>query len=166
MVWGLAIPSKSFQSFLDGAFSYDFHEYLSLLGLGFVFVHVAVLMLDKYLPFSLIQVVVPFIDTYRPFWVGLGIISFYVLLLVTVTFYIRQWIGVKAFRAVHILSLFGYLGATLHGLFAGTDSALPITKFLYTGTFLVTFFMTAYWLVRRKLSSGDSQSAVTRVGAR
>ena len=150
MAWGLAIPSKIVQPVLEGTFTYDFHEYLSLLGLGFVLLHIVVLLFDKYLPFTLMQLLIPFIDTYRPFWVGLGIIGFYIFLVVTVTFYLRGQIGTKAFRTIHIFSLLGYLGATLHGLFAGTDSALPVTMVLYAGTFLVIVFLTVYWLVMRK----------------
>ncbi len=149
MVWGFAIPSKIFQPILEGIFSYDFHEHLSLLGLGFVILHVVVLMFDKYLPYNIIQILIPFTGTYRPLWVGVGIISFYLLLLVTFTFYLRQRIGAQAFRSIHLLSLVGYLGATMHGLFAGTDSALPIAKFLYAGTFLVVIFFMAYWLIMR-----------------
>ena len=149
MVWGFAIPSKIFQPILEGIFTYDFHEHLSLLGLGFVILHVVVLMFDKYLPYNIIQILIPFTGTYRPLWVGIGIISFYLLLLVTFTFYLRQQIGSKVFRSIHLLSLLGYLGATMHGLFAGTDSALPIAKFLYAGTFLVVAFFMAYWLIIR-----------------
>jgi sulfoxide reductase heme-binding subunit YedZ len=149
MVWGFAIPSKIFQPILEGIFSYDFHEHLSLLGLGFVILHVVVLMFDKFLPYNIIQILIPFTGTYRPLWVGIGIISFYLLLLVTFTFYLRQRIGAQAFRSIHLLSLVGYLGATMHGLFAGTDSALPIAKFLYAGTFLVVVFFMAYWLIMR-----------------
>ena len=163
MVWGFAIPSKIFQPFLETIFTYDFHEHLSLLGIGFVFLHVIVLLFDKYLPFNLIQILVPFTDTYRPLWVGLGIISFYLLFLVTATFYLRQQIGSKAFRSIHLLSLVAYLGATLHGLFAGTDSALPITNFLYAGTFLVVIFFTVYWLIMRLLGRDQKQAATTRV---
>ena len=50
-------------------------------------------MFDNFLPFNIFQILIPFIDTYRPFWVGLGIISFYILLMVTVTFYLRAQIG-------------------------------------------------------------------------
>lgn len=149
MVWGFAIPSKILQPALEGTFAYDFHEHLSLIGLGFIVLHVVVLMFDHYLPFSIFQILIPFVDTYRPLWVGLGIISFYILLLVTFTFYLRQQIGVKAFRSIHLLSLLGYYGTTLHGLFAGTDSALPITMVLYAGTFLIVIFMTVYWLFMR-----------------
>lgn len=147
MVWGMAISTKFFHPTVDGTYSYDFHEFLSLLGLGFVLLHIIVLMFDQFLPFNIWQIMIPFVDTYRPFWVGLGIIGFYLFLLVTVTFYLRKIIGAQLFRSIHTLSIVGYLGATLHGLFAGTDSALPVTKFLYGGTFLVVLFLTIYWVV-------------------
>jgi predicted ferric reductase len=164
MAWGLAIPSKIVQPVLEGTFTYDFHEYLSLLGLGFTLLHIIVLLFDNYLRFNILQLLIPFTDSYRPFWVGLGILSLYTFLVVTVTFYLRQFIGQQTFRSIHVFSLLGYLGATLHGLFAGTDSSLPITLFLYAGTFLVILFLTVYWLMMRRT---DKQASVrTVVGAR
>lgn len=163
MVWGMAISSKIFTPAVEGTYSYDFHEFLSLLGLGFVLLHVAVLLLDKYLTFSVWQILIPFVDSYRPLWVGLGVIGFYIFLLVTVTFYMRQAIGSQAFRSIHVLSLLGYLGATLHGLYAGTDSALPITTLIYAGTFLVVVFLTVYWLVMRQMSKPAEKKAAAVV---
>ncbi len=162
MVWGMAISSKFFHPAVDGSYSYDFHEFLSLLGLGFVVLHVVVLLLDKYLPFNLLQILIPFVDPYRPLWVGLGIVGFYIFLLVTVTFYIRKSIGTRAFRGIHLLSLLGYVGATLHGLYAGTDSALTITQLLYVGTALVVLFLTAYWIVLVVLSKREKAAAEAR----
>ena len=166
MVWGFAIPTGMVRPILENVFTYEFHEHLSLLGLGFVLVHVAVLLFDKYLPFSIVQILIPFTDTYRPLWVGLGIISFYVLLLVTFTFYLRPKIGSKAFRSIHVLSLVSYLGTTLHGLFAGTDSALPITMVIYAGTFLVVLFLTIYWLIMRPSRREEEHVTVTQISNR
>ena len=167
MVWGFAIPTGFVKPVLENIFTYDFHEHLSLLGLGFILVHMLVLLFDSYLPFSILQLLIPFTDTYRPFWVGLGIISFYLLLPVTFTFYVRQRIGAKAFRSIHVLSLVSYLGATLHGLFAGTDSVLPITVLIYAGTFLVVIFLTVYWLVLRTFKSNEQEHiTVTQVISR
>ena len=163
MVWGFAIPTGLVKPVLENIFTYDFHEHLSLLGIGFVLVHVVVLLFDKYLPFSIIRLLVPFTDTYRPIWVGLGIISFYLLLLVTFTFYIRQRIGAKVFRSIHILSILSYLGTTLHGLFAGTDSALPITMLIYADTFLVVVFLTVYWLIMRGFKKDEEHITVTQI---
>lgn len=144
--WGLAVSSKIFDPWLERLFTFDFHEHLSLLSLGFVVLHVAVLMLDQFQPFSIFQVLFPFISAYRPLWVGIGIIAFYLSLLVTVTFYMRAKISQKTFRVIHYLSLLAYLGATLHGLFAGTDSPLMVVGFMYLFTFLATVFLCVYWL--------------------
>jgi len=145
-VWGLAVPSKLLSPVLEQTFTFDFHEFISLLSIGFTLLHVLVLMIDRFLPYTLLQILVPFLSPYRPFWVGMGVIAFYISLLVTVTFYLRSKIGAKTFRSIHMLSLLGYLGVTLHGLYAGTDSPLIAMQFLYKGTALVVIFLTVYWL--------------------
>lgn len=146
MILGLAVSSKYLDGLLDRMFTYDFHQFISLLSIGFVLLHVLVLIFDRYLPYSVWQILIPFISPYRPFWVGIGVFAFYIIFLVTVTFYIRRWIGMQAFRVIHILSLVGYLGATLHGLYAGTDSTLPAMRLLYIVTGLIVVFWTVFWL--------------------
>jgi methionine sulfoxide reductase heme-binding subunit len=146
MVWGLAVPGKFLNPILGPSFTVDFHEFISLLSIGFTLLHVFVLTIDRYLPYSPIQILVPFLSPYRPFWVGMGVIAFYISLLVTVTFYLRSKIGMKTFRSIHFLSLLGYLGGTLHGLYAGTDAPLATMQLLYKGTGLVVIFLTLYWL--------------------
>ena len=145
-IWGLAIPSKIFSDVLNGEFAFDFHQFISLLALGFLGLHVFILTADRYLPYSLAQVLVPFISPYRPVWVGIGSLAFYLTLLVTVTFYLRKRIGMKFFRYIPYSSLLAYLGAVVHALFAGTNSSMPATLILYAGTFLVVVFLLAYWL--------------------
>ena len=145
--WGLVVSSKILDPIMERGFSYDFHEFLSWLGLAFIGLHVSVLMADKYLPYSIWQVLIPFLSRYRPVWVGVGIIAFYLSLLVTITFYLKQKIGMDTFRKIHYLSLVSYVGATLHDLYAGTDSVLPIANLLYKGTFLVTLFLIVYWII-------------------
>jgi len=157
--WGLVVSSKILDSILERAFTYDFHEYLSWLGLAFIGIHVIVLMADKYLPYTLWQVLIPFLSPYRSFWVGVGIIAFYLSLLVTVTYYLRAKIGMATFRKIHYLSLVSYVGATLHGLYAGTDSVLPIANLLYKGTFLVTFFLIIYWVVLLYLRKQEEEKS-------
>jgi predicted ferric reductase len=142
--WGLAVTSKVLDPALPRAFTFDAHEFLSLLALGFTALHVLVLLADQYLPFSVAQILVPFASTYRPVWVGLGVIGLYLTILVSVTFYARRWIGAGAFRSIHYLSYVAYALVTLHAWFAGTDSALPATRWLYLSSALVIIFLTVY----------------------
>jgi len=148
MVWGLAIPTKFFERVLSPTFAVDFHEYISLLSIGFIILHVSVLMFDQYLPFSLIQILVPFLSSYRPVWVGLGVLGFYLTLLVTITFYLRKKIGQKRFKAIHTLSLIAYLGVVIHAFFAGSDSSIGAVQLIYLSTFMIVVFLTSYWLIR------------------
>lgn len=145
-VWGFAISSKIFDSFLERTFTYDFHEHLSLLSIGFVVLHIIVLLWETYEPMSLVEVLVPFISVYRPFWVGVGIIGFYLTILVTITFYIRKWISMQAFRKIHYLSVLAYVGALLHSLYAGTDSGITWVQVMYWGTSLFTVFFFTQWM--------------------
>jgi sulfoxide reductase heme-binding subunit YedZ len=142
--WGIAVSSKIFDPVLQGAFTYDFHQFLSLLSIGFVVVHVVVLLADRYLPFSVAAILVPFVAPYRPVWVGIGVIGLYLTLLVSITFYIRQRIGMKTFRTIHLLSFVAYVFAAMHGLMAGTDSSLVTTQLMYASTTLVIVFLTVY----------------------
>ncbi|MGB8215525.1 MAG: ferric reductase-like transmembrane domain-containing protein [Anaerolineales bacterium] len=156
-VLGLAVTSKYLDGMLDRLFTYDFHEFISLLAVAFTLVHVIVLTFDLYMPYSLAQILVPFISPYRPFWVGVGVIAFYIMVLVTVTFYLRNRIGTRAFRSIHILSLLGYIGVTLHGYFSGTDTALPSMRILYEVSGLAVLFLTVYWLVLLGLRKGEKR---------
>jgi predicted ferric reductase len=155
--WGLVVSSKILDPILERGFTYDFHEHLSWLGLAFIGIHVIVLMADKYMPYTIWQVLIPFLSPYRSFWVGVGVIAFYLTLLVTITFYLKSKIGMDVFRKIHYLSLVAYFGATMHGLYAGTDSVLPLANILYKGTFLVTLFLVVYWIVLLYIKKLDDE---------
>jgi predicted ferric reductase len=155
--WGLAVPSKIAAPVLEGGYTFDFHQFISLLSIAFALLHVLVLMLDRYLPYTLLQILVPFLSTYRPLWVGVGILSFYIIILVTATFYIRARIGMNNFRLIHYTSLLAYLGVTLHGLYSGTDSPLISMQYIYRGAGLVIVFLTVYWLVLKFQTERESK---------
>jgi predicted ferric reductase len=169
MVLGLGVTSKSFDRLLDRLFTYDFHQFISLLSIAFVILHIVVLMFDHYLPYSIWQILIPFISPYRPFWVGVGVIGFYFTLLVTVTFYMRKRIGLRSFRIIHYISFIGYLGATLHGIYSGTDSPLLAIRLMYQGTGLVVVFLTVFWLVMlglKKLEAHQQAQEAARLARR
>ncbi|HEY3290703.1 MAG TPA: hypothetical protein VGK87_11300 [Anaerolineae bacterium] len=145
--WGLGVSSKIFDRLLHRAFTFDFHEFISLLSIGFLVLHIVVLTGDKFMPYNLAQILIPFISPYRPVWVGVGVIAFWLILLVSITFYIRSKITMKTFRMIHLLSFVGYLTALAHSVYSGTDSLLPASLLMYGGTFLVIVFLTVYWLL-------------------
>jgi predicted ferric reductase len=143
-VWGISVTSKALDPLLNRQTAYNFHEFLSLLALTFTGLHVIVLLFDHNEPFSLAQVFVPFINVYRPFWVGVGIIATYMALAAAITFYLRGRIGYKKFRAIHYVSYLAFFGVAIHGVMAGTDTPLTVTRIMYLGTTLSVVFLTVY----------------------
>jgi methionine sulfoxide reductase heme-binding subunit len=152
-VLGLAIPTRLFDRILPRAATYDFHQFISLLGLGFIGLHIGVLLIDRYLPYTLAQILVPFISPYRPVWVGVGVFAFYLALLVTITTYMRSRIGLKAFKVIHAFSLVSFLGVVVHSILSGSDNSLPAVQWLYGSTSAVVAIFTVYWMVRGGLKN-------------
>ncbi len=144
---GLAIPSKLFDRLMPRAITFDLHQFISLLAIGFIALHIGVLLVDSYLPYTLAQILVPFISPYRPVWVGIGVFSLYLTLLITITFYLRSRIGMKAFKTIHYFSLVSYFGVVIHSSLSGTDSSVPAVQWLYIITSMVVVILTGYWVI-------------------
>ncbi len=83
--------------------------------------HILTSVLDSFAPIGLLDSVIPFAGAYRPFWLGLGALSFDLLLAVTATSLLRRRIGHRAWRGVHWLSYASWPVALLHGFGTGSD---------------------------------------------
>jgi hypothetical protein len=98
------------------------HRNLTLVGLGFLAVHIGTAVLDTYAPISLTDAIVPFTSAYRPIWLGLGTLAFDVLLVLTTTSLLRTRFGLRWWRALH-WTAYACWGTTLiHALGTGTDT--------------------------------------------
>ncbi len=97
------------------------HRNVSLLAMIFLALHILTSVLDSFAPISLIDAVVPFAGSYRPFWLGLGAIAFDLLIAVTITSLLRQRMGYASWRAVHWLTYASWPIALLHGFGTGSD---------------------------------------------
>lgn len=97
------------------------HRNVSLLALAFLALHIVTAVLDTFAPISLVNAVVPFTGSYRPFWLGLGAFAFDLMLAVILTSLLRHKLGHSAWRATHWLAYASWPIALLHGLGTGSD---------------------------------------------
>jgi sulfoxide reductase heme-binding subunit YedZ len=116
--------------------------------MGLITFHIFILMGDQYMSPGFKDLLVPMSGAYRPFWTALGIISFYVLLLITLSSLLRRFIGQKVWRSIHMLSFVLFYVILYHGIKAGTDSANLWVQIMYvftgaavTGLFLWRFLL-------------------------
>lgn len=145
MALGLGITNKIARLWPGLPTTFAIHEYVSLLGLAFALFHALVILGDHYINFTLLQLLVPFATLeYRPFWVGLGQIGFYVWVIVVASFYIRPLIGQKSWRLLHYASFGLYLLGISHGIFSGTDTSMSWAQNYYwysAGSLIFLSFM-------------------------
>lgn len=124
VMWGLVQSGRIMQLTIPPALALGLHSFLNWSALAMSALHAFILLGDSFFKMSLPDIIIPFIGPYRPFFVGLGIIGFYLMFLLSSSFYARKWLGQKTFRALHYGTYPTYLLVTWHGLAAGTDSSL------------------------------------------
>ncbi|HEY6073154.1 MAG TPA: hypothetical protein VIV15_07120 [Anaerolineales bacterium] len=143
MALGLAITNKMARLWPGAPAAFAIHEYVNLLGLAFAIFHALVLLGDRYIGFTFVQLLMPFATAaYRPLWVGLGQLGFYLWVIVTLSFYVRKGIGQKTWRFVHYISFLMYIVGLAHGIFSGTDSGADwVQKFYWLNAGSLVFLL-------------------------
>jgi methionine sulfoxide reductase heme-binding subunit len=103
----------------------EVHRFLAILTGTFVALHGASLLLDRVVPISLGQMLVPFTSPYRPFAVGLGAAAAELMAAVGISNHFRRQLPHRLWRRVHYLTLGVWSLATAHGVLAGSDRGDP-----------------------------------------
>jgi sulfoxide reductase heme-binding subunit YedZ len=98
------------------------HRNASLLAVCLLAIHVTTLLFDPYAQLKLVDLVLPFLGSYRPFWQGMGTLAFDLILALVLTSLLRHRLGLRAWRAIHWAAYLAWPVAVLHGLGNGTDA--------------------------------------------
>jgi methionine sulfoxide reductase heme-binding subunit len=103
----------------------ELHRFLAILTGIFIVLHGASLLLDRVVPISLAQMLVPFTSHYRPLAVGLGVTAAELIAAVGLTNLLRRELPRTFWRRVHYLTIPAWFLASLHGILAGSDALDP-----------------------------------------
>jgi methionine sulfoxide reductase heme-binding subunit len=114
----LRVQSPSWPRFLTTGL----HRNLALMTLVLLALHIATAVIDPYTNLGWAAAFIPFSSDYRTFWLGLGAISFELLLAIFATSLVRGLLGHRAWRVIHWLTYAAWPVAVLHGLGSGTDT--------------------------------------------
>src|SRR6202521_3462090 len=126
LLTGQALRSAMFEGAVGNRDLSNGHRFLTVCWVPFVALHVLAMTLDAVARIAALDLVIPFRVSYAALPIGLGTIGFDLLLIVTVTSYLRKQIDPLAWRWLHRLSypMFGVFA--LHALLGGTDFARPL----------------------------------------
>lgn len=117
MAWGLLLTTTIGKQIGKVAPIVDLHRHFSWLTIAFTLAHVMVLLGDRYANFTLGMLFIPFTGdgpAYRPYAMLFGQIATYLIVIVTVSFWGRTWIGQKVWRGLHYASFVAFVGVSIH----------------------------------------------------
>lgn len=115
----------------------ELHNFVTLLSLVFVIVHVLAVWIDPFTSFGLNEVLIPFISHYRPIWMALGIIALYLGIAIGISTLLRPYIGYKWWRNLHVLTLVIFALVLVHGIATGSDTRTWWGITIYGGSILL-----------------------------
>jgi sulfoxide reductase heme-binding subunit YedZ len=98
------------------------HEALSLATLAALVVHGLTLLGDGYLKPSLGDIAIPFLSGYKTLWTSMGIVAFWALAMLGLSYYARTRIGVQRWRRLHRFAALAWILGLAHSLGEGTDA--------------------------------------------
>ena len=143
----------------------ELHRFVTLLTLVFLGLHVLLLALDGYMRFGLAELLVPFVNHYRPLWTGLGVVAAWLALAVWASTWLQGRIGYRAWRRLHFATYLVYAAATLHGLQAGSDGHRPWALALYATSALTVAGLTAARLAASRQPANRPARPLERTAA-
>jgi len=98
------------------------HEALALSGLMAIVLHGLLLLPDPFLHPGLVGITIPFALPAHRAGVAAGIVAGWLAAIITLSFYVRSWIGARAWRRLHRWTFAVYLLGLTHTIAAGTDA--------------------------------------------
>jgi predicted ferric reductase len=147
VMYGLLLSTKLLDAIAHRPVTFALHKDLALVGLALSALHGLLLLGDPTYPFTLVAIAVPFASPYAPVAVAVGQLAFYVVAVVTGSFYVRRQIGQRAWRLIHYLTFLGFVGVTAHGITSGSDTAAPLAVWAYVIPTAAVVFFLAYRVV-------------------
>lgn len=120
---------------------YKYHSSATISGAFCGLMHAMFLLIDTYMSFSLIELLIPFTAPVKPVLFGLGTISLYGVLLIIFTTDVRSKLFRKLWMTIHMCAYPIYLTALAHGMLGGTDTKNPWIFMMYVVSFVIVLLL-------------------------
>ena len=147
VLYGLLLSTKILDAIAHRPVSFALHKDLAIVAMVLTGLHMTILLGDSSFPFTPRAILVPFASPFAPVWVGIGQLTFYSMIVVTASFYVRRQIGQRAWRILHYVTFLSFIGATAHGIASGSDTGSAWARWIYLVPTAGALFLLVYRIV-------------------
>jgi sulfoxide reductase heme-binding subunit YedZ len=142
--WGLVGTTALMGKKVPRATAIAIHQFLATAAFVLLGVHIGGVLLDSFVKFKPLDVLIPMHSTFRAVPVAFGIVGMYALAVVLISSWMRKHVSTRLWRALHLLAVPAFALALVHGVFTGTDTVRPWMWWGYviTGTSVLFLMLT------------------------
>lgn len=162
---GLSIRTPVLNKIIKPIYSLKVHGWISLQALFFAAIHGISLLFDRFVDFNLGNIFIPFYPQktllVNPDFLALGVISFYIMLILVASSYARHLISHSVWRGLHFLNISLYVIVIIHALYLGTDLKEGVIRsvFIFANLFLaVLFVINIVYRLSKSVTNGNNNS--------
>ena len=134
LVTGIALRTAVFDWLGNNRAVRSAHAFTTVLWIPLALLHLVALLLDKTARIGLLDIVVPFHSSYGTLAIALGALSMDILVVVTVTSYLKRRMGKALWLWVHRLAYVAFVLVFLHAVLSGTDFSDPVVSAITWGS--------------------------------
>lgn len=175
VVWGVLLASRVFRGLDNPAWLKDLHKYLSTLTVLLASVHTTSLMLDPYVKFDAVDLLIPGVATYEGatdlinFALAVGVVAMWVMLVVYLSSLVMEKIPHALWKAIHYLSYLVFFAIGIHAAFSGSDVGswwyAAVSIFVISMTMIALLIRFAVIALRERRAVADAKVAALRAAA-
>jgi methionine sulfoxide reductase heme-binding subunit len=147
VLWGILLRTQLLGRLAPPMRLLDMHRWLGAVALGFLAIHMILLIFDPSVSFTVPQILVPGLAPWQTTAVALGSIAFWLLVPVSFLGRIRAKMGLvgnRWFKRSHLLAYAAWPLATAHYVLAGTDALAEWSiALLFAATALIVMALLA-----------------------
>ena len=137
IVWGAGMTTTWLYRFVDPTTAWGIHKFFSIAMTILVVIHITALLFDEFIKFGLLDVLVPFAAHFKPLYVGLGIIGFYLIIAVMISSMFFRSKSERVWHFIHYSVYPLFIMILIHGIFTGSDTNTSFMKTIYWFTGIV-----------------------------
>lgn len=147
LISGIGSVTGHFFRFLEPLTAWATHRAIGITFIISVFIHLIALLFDTFVPFNIIDLLVPWAAEYKPVtiagvhlgstYVALGVLALYGSVIVVATSLL--WVDKKphVWKLLHYISYAILVAVFVHALFLGTDTGRGLGRLLWVGSGVV-----------------------------
>jgi predicted ferric reductase len=147
VLWGILLRTQVLGRLAPPMRLLDLHRWLGAVALGFLLLHMALLLIDPAVAFTLPQILVPGLAPWETLAVAFGSLAFWLLVPVSFLGRLRAKMGLvgnRWFKRAHLLAYAAWPLATAHYVLAGPDALAEWSlALLFAGTGLIVMGLLA-----------------------